>query len=136
MTILEKALAQRTPVMEAEHAMNDRTGLDLYDCLIPKIKEHRRFKLLPDAKFSVADFNAQLKVRQYEAELEKKRLPRLVQANADLQGKCKAYENELEVVNWYLEVMEEGLDTRDMVGQFHALKKQHRKLQKSTKSEI
>ena len=55
-------------------------------------------------------------------------MPRLVQANADLQGKCKAYENELEVVNWYLEVMEEGLDTRDMVGQFHALKKKHRKL--------
>ena len=42
--------------MEAEYAIDERTCLELYDCLVPRIKEHRRFKLLKDAEFSIADF--------------------------------------------------------------------------------
>ena len=56
---LEIALARKTPVMEAEHAIDDTNPLSNFDCLIPKLKEHRRFKLLKDAKFSIADFKAQ-----------------------------------------------------------------------------
>ena len=57
--LLEIALAQKYPVMEAEHAFDDTNPLSTFDCLIPKLKEHRRFKLLKDAKFSLADFKAQ-----------------------------------------------------------------------------
>ena len=64
--VLEEILALKTPVMEAEHAIDDRTPLSLYDCLIPKLKEHRRFKIVKDSKFSIADFNAQLKARELE----------------------------------------------------------------------
>ena len=61
--LLEGILALKTPVLEAENAIDDRSPLGLYDCLIPKLKEHRRFKLTKDSEFSIADFNAQLKAR-------------------------------------------------------------------------
>ena len=48
MKYMELAVAQKSPVMEAEHAIDDRTALSLYDCLVPKIKEHRRFRILKD----------------------------------------------------------------------------------------
>ena len=44
-TMLEIAVAQKTPVMEAEYAIDDKSKLSLYDCLIPKLKEFRRFKI-------------------------------------------------------------------------------------------
>ena len=44
-SLVEVALAQKTPVMEAEYAIDDRTALDFYDCLIPKLKENRRFRI-------------------------------------------------------------------------------------------
>ena len=55
---LEKAYVLKTPVMEAEHALDERTALSLYDCLIPKLREHRRFHIKVDEKFSIADFKA------------------------------------------------------------------------------
>ena len=55
-TELEGALALKTPVTEAEYAIDERSQLSLYDCLVPTIKEHRRFKVQKDEKFSLADF--------------------------------------------------------------------------------
>lgn len=58
MALLELALASKTPVMDAEYAIDDRTPLSLYDCLVPKIKENRRFRIQKDDKFSIADFRS------------------------------------------------------------------------------
>ena len=52
------ALALKTPVNEAEYAIDDRTALSLYDCLIPKIKEHIKFKVRPEIIFGVEDLRA------------------------------------------------------------------------------
>ena len=57
--LLEIALAQKYPVMEAEHAFDDTNPLSTFDCLIPKLKEHRRFKLLTDDTTTIADFATQ-----------------------------------------------------------------------------
>ena len=46
--IFERAYALKTPVMEAEFAHDERSALSLYDCLIPRIREHRRLKIQPD----------------------------------------------------------------------------------------
>ena len=62
-TQLEQALAIKTPVMEAEFAMDDRSAISLYDCLVPKLREHRRFRIKPDERFSIADFKAQVHIR-------------------------------------------------------------------------
>ena len=45
--LFERNLALKSPVMEAEYAMDDRTALSLYDCLIPKLREHRKLKIRP-----------------------------------------------------------------------------------------
>ena len=55
---LERGLALKSPVMEAEYAIDERTALSLYDCLVPRLKEHRRFRIDRDYKFSLADFKA------------------------------------------------------------------------------
>ena len=57
--MMEILLAQKSPVMQAEHAIDDTNAFSFFDCLIPKLKEHRRFKLLKDDVFSMADFKAQ-----------------------------------------------------------------------------
>ena len=56
--MLEMALAQKTPVMQAEYAIDDTNPLSAFECLIPKLKEHRRFKFKKDDAFSIADFKA------------------------------------------------------------------------------
>ena len=42
-------------------------------------------------------------------------LPKLQKENAEMAAKIKALENELEIVQWYLAVMEEGVNTRELV---------------------
>ena len=59
MVHLEQCLAQKTPVMEAEFALDERSALSLYDCLVPTLKEHRRFKISLLDKFNINDFKAQ-----------------------------------------------------------------------------
>ena len=56
--MLEMALAQKTPVMEAENAIDEKNPLSAFDCIVPKLKEHRRFRILKDDVFSIADFKA------------------------------------------------------------------------------
>ena len=60
---VELSAAMKTPVMEAEHAIDDCTAMSLYDCLIPKLREQRRFRFSKDDPFSIADFKAQVTVR-------------------------------------------------------------------------
>lgn len=78
-TYLETYVALKSPANQAEHVIDEGTALSLYDSLVPKLREHRRFKLLKDAEFSLADFKIQQKVRSMEYELEKKRLPNMIE---------------------------------------------------------
>lgn len=133
---MEIALAQKTPVMQAEHVIDDRTALNFYDCLVPKIKEHRRFKLQRDAKFSLADFKSQYKVRQLDIELEKLRQPKL-EEKCRLQAEMiKEYESEVAIVKWYMEVMEHGVDTKDVCEKYTKLRKQFKLLKKESDNTI
>ena len=121
MAKLEVMIALKTPCMEAEHVLDDRNAFNFFDCLIPKIKEHRRFKLLPDSEFSLADFKCQQKVRQLEYELEKKQLPRLKEECEQLRKRCTQLETEAEVIKWYMATMERGIDTKDIAREFFKL---------------
>ena len=66
---MELAMAAKTPVMQAEHAIDNRTPLNLYDCLVPKIKEHRRFRIQKDKIFSIQDFKEKLKLEQLKHDI-------------------------------------------------------------------
>ena len=68
---LELSLASKTPVMEAEHALDERTPLSLFDCLVPQIKENRRFRIQKTDTFSIADFREQVKVNSLKHEIDK-----------------------------------------------------------------
>ena len=41
---MERCYAEKSPINEAEFSFDDRTPLQLYDCLIPRLKEHRAYK--------------------------------------------------------------------------------------------
>ena len=43
--MFEHAFALTTPALEAEYAHDERTALNLYDCLIPRLREHRRLRI-------------------------------------------------------------------------------------------
>ena len=81
--------------MEAEYALDDRSPLDFYNCLVPKLKEHRRFSLKNDQKLSIADFRAQQEVYKLKLKLEKEKLPRMESEYALMREKNEMLENEL-----------------------------------------
>ena len=122
-TELEGALALKTPVTEAEYAIDERSQLSLYDCLVPTIKEHRRFKVQKDEKFSLADFKVQCRVKELEWILHKSKMPGLTKENNELKKKVEILESCLSIVEWYLAVMEDGVDTREVVKNYYDLKK-------------
>lgn len=55
---VERALALKSPVMEAEYALDDSSALSLYDCLIPKIKAYRKLQIRPEIIIGAEDFKA------------------------------------------------------------------------------
>ena len=134
--IAEILLAQKSPVFEAEYAIEPRTPLRLYDCLVPTLKEHRRFTLKKFEKFSVEDMVAKKTAQQLDWQLAQMRQPALIKENDMLKGRVATLENECSVVKWYLEAMEGGLDTHLVVKEYTLLKKDHKTLQKTSKKTI
>lgn len=46
------------------------------------------------------------------------------------------YEQQLQVVDWYMDVLESGIDTKDIAREFGILKKEHLKLKKTSARKI
>ena len=44
------------------------------------------------------------------------------QQNQHLKLKLECYERELEIVKWYISVMEDGIDTKNVIEEYSALK--------------
>ena len=42
-------------------------------------------------------------------------MPRLVEENGTMRAKIAQLENEISVINWYMETMEQGIDTKEIV---------------------
>ena len=132
MAFLEQCVALKTPVMEAEFALDERSQLSLYDCLVPTLKEHRRFKINLQDNFNINDFKTQQRVKELEWNLHQSRLPHLEKKNEMLEAKVKQLEDELSIVNWYISIMEDGINTKEVVKNYQALKIEHEKLRRFT----
>ena len=78
---LERHLALKTPVMEAEFALDETSAISFYDCLIPKLKEQRRFLLPKHLEMSIDDFRTKFKVIKMEQELQNAEAPMLREEN-------------------------------------------------------
>ena len=56
--------------------------------------------------------------------------------NLALKKKVAQYEKELEIVNWYVDVFEDGNDTKEIVQQFYEHKKEHKLFKEKTEKII
>ena len=63
-------------------------------------------------------------------------MPRLLEENTMLNAKVKQQDKELEVVKWYIEILEEGVDTKQLAQEYQKLKNDHRQLEKSSSKQI
>ena len=54
--------------------------------------------------------------------------PKKKKKRQDLQKKLGQKVEELKIVDWYIEIFEDGLDTRDIVKHYNKLKKDHASL--------
>lgn len=135
----EQALAMKAPVREAEFALDDASALSLYDCLTPLIKEHRRFKLdIGKIRkiYSRADYHSKQKVEQLKADERAQNYPRVIKENGQLRARVTQLENELSIVEWYLDVLEQGIDTKEIIVEYTKLKKKHKRLQDTSAFKI
>ena len=56
--VLELTLARKMPVYEAEYGMSETTPIRLYDCLVPRIKEHKKKHIDIRGNLKMDDFKA------------------------------------------------------------------------------
>ena len=83
----------KTPALEAEYAHDDRSPLQLYDCLIPKLREHRMLQIRPEYASTnlINDLKMQKEVFELELKVMKNRglIPKL-------RGKIEHYKIRLD----------------------------------------
>ena len=91
---------------------------------------------MPDTSMTVEDFKSQLKVIQLRREEDSERVPRLIEENANLTAQNKQLLDELEIVNWYREVIDGGVNSREVLSDYVDLKKKYQVLQKQTSRTI
>ena len=91
---------------------------------------------MPDTSMTVEDFKSQLKVIQLRREEDSERVPRLIEENANLSAQNKQLLDELEIVNWYREVIDGGVNSREVLSDYVDLKKKYQVLQKQTSRTI
>ena len=84
--------------LEANFALQHQSPLMLYDCLIPAMPS------------------------------EIKKDKRDIYMERALQNRVNHQREELKIVDWYIDVLEGGNDTREIVKNFSKLKKDHAKL--------
>ena len=133
---LENRLSSKTPVLEAENAVDDRTALSMYDCLIPRLKEHRRFKIFKDSIMTTADFQAIQAVREIERELKIAQLPSV---KAELQiekKKTTQLKEEFDVIQWYITLFEDGKDSKEVIEEYYELREIHEQYVKNSEKRI
>lgn len=107
MAFTELALANKSPVNEAEYAFDGRTPLQLYDCMIPKLKEYQKYRVCEGTKYltNLID-NYRYKKEALEAEVKLKKfnskINQLECENAKLKVEVAHKDNEVSIVDWYL----------------------------------
>ena len=122
--------ALKLPVYEASHAINEKSPLILYECLIPKIALHTRqmgvycMKCRVKAQESyLQNFPLNIDRLRYQNELYESRVPQLEEENKKLKEIVEKQENDLDTVQWFIKVFEEGLDTKQLAKSYAKLKK-------------
>ena len=137
----ELALANKSPVNEAEYAFDGRTPLQLYDCLIPKLKEYQKYRVCEGTKhlsFLIDNFRYKKEALDAEVKLNEfnSKINQLECENAKLKAEVANKDNELSIVDWYLEIMECGKDSKTMAEIYQKEKEHNLKVQREQRELI
>ena len=133
MKAAEMLLALQSPVLEAEYHINHDEVLYPYDSYLPQLKEHLRTKTVSlNSKHVQKLAEAE---KQKEDEIKAEYLS-LKSENLLLKEKIQQQEKEFEIVHWYQKVMEEGIDTKQMLNYYINSKKTIEALERKHKSEM
>ena len=105
--------------LEAEYGLETKSPLQLYDCLIPQIPESSEKRQMTFAqkivqerfKKAESDYKAECKVRLLEADVR------------ILEEQTKQQIKEMELINWYTQVMEQGIDAKAAMKNYLECKK-------------
>ena len=57
-------------MFEAEYAIDDRTALSLFDCIVPRLREHKIFKIRPTISIEMKDMEVNEKVEMMNLDME------------------------------------------------------------------
>ena len=136
-TLFEKELEKmmQAPCYEAAFALDKELScLKLYDCLIPNITTTQMYKYLiendrkikSDKKVPEED---QLSILKQELAKVKQEFKKIKHENKRMSEKIYVQNNRLEIVNWYIDVMEEGQDNFELAGLYAKLKIDNKNLQ-------
>ena len=110
--------------------------MGLYNPLIAGAKEHRRIIIPKASQISIEDVNAKSEALRYQHGIDSMNVKKVRKENEKLRFEHRMKEYKLEILNWYLEVMEEGIDTKEVTHKYLELKKKHNQLIKKTDNKI
>ena len=138
----ELAISQRNPVTESYYATNDNTSvkdknqaLGLYNCLVPKIQasSYRMDNYL--TSYNQKDILREMQIeklinldisaddKQYNTQILKHK-------NRVLKFQLQSMKEQMQVIDWYIQTLEDGINSATVMKEYLELKKQHKKFQK------
>ena len=126
MQAAETVLALKTPIYEAQYGLDKSNPLKLYDCLVPQMEEHVKRKEMTYVEQMRYD---QQKQRANEVK-ERTEIDMLKAENRILEAKCNIYIKEMEIVRWYINVMEGGVDASHAMKNYAKVRDECKALEK------
>ena len=129
-----------SPVLEAEYAHDERNPLNLYDCLVPRLREYRRLKVQPEFQHIdlVNDIKTREHIREMELQLELVSQPRIEAERKHLYNKIVHLEHEAELIIWLEKIVHENfkLDAEDIMVRFHKIQEEFKQYRWRSTEEI
>ena len=108
----EKQLSMKNLVYEAEYMTETYTDspLVLYDNFVPRLKEFHMSRAVYDPVHKARKADLEIEANNYF----KMMMNQYKDENQMLKDRCERLEQDMVIVHWYQEVMEGGIDTKEM----------------------
>ena len=110
----QKEQGDNKPLIPLAH----KNPLGLYDCFLPRLKDYLRSK----TEYALRHLQRRSELRQDANAWSRTERTALREEIAELKAKCTQLEEETVVVKWYIEIMEGGVDTKQMMKYYYSAK--------------
>ena len=106
-------MAQIEPVKEADYRLKRNVKIGLFDCLMPRLRKLKKPKKRNNPDPDDSDLG-DLEDLIDENDILKEKVTKLTKDNNNLKAKVEQLLVEIDVVEWYTLVMEDGIVTKDV----------------------